>query len=940
MSSQNRLLRTGPPAGALAPSGVPWITLWLQPFGALLAFVLVSLFTAVQSELGNHISSGESPSFEWIRTHITELLWFGFAYLLLASGVQYLGIQLRRQDYPHEMAALAGVELIAVGMLVTGLLHRWDELLLWGHALLQVSILLQVFVTLGRSSVSEQDESIHILDLRDRSHVLFLSSLFFLAAVPASLDPSWQRMRHYVQLESSFEIILSHVLPAVLSGVTGLWFGMGTLALLASFKVFWVRLGGQSSFKGGVSFLLFLSISGLYAAICLASLAYAIGWELSTLRLRGAMLPLFILLCGGGGALSYVAFRRLAPHARRGSGQSLIGMTALSMGAVLLFPITWLLTRQGRGRWSWRFLLASSFLGSLLLGYYVVRGDLFNPWFTVFSYLKGVILKITAVIAAGILVLIFEELRSVSSRRSSKARRRWIVVAAIGLAGFLPFGALERYRETKAAILQFNELSMVDATYARVLSDFLGVGRWVRLGQVPKPNNHQERWPLPWTLEKTGPSLLPRDFNLVVIVVDALRGDAFHSAGYHRDLTPFLDTWAREEAISFRRAYSQGGGTFAAFPFLVAGRSRLTLYGPNLHHENLYFKIAQAEGIHQVMVVKEFGPRAVLPPDFPVIELGGSRAGTDRRSVPADEVFGWAQGVIAKLRKGERFLAFLHLMDVHNDLWKKADGRDFGDNPRDLYDHNVSYVDRAFSRFVAWLKQQGIYHRTVILLTSDHGEQFWEHGASLHGHTLYEEEIRIPLILLAHGIRGRVEDVPVVAADMAPTLVELAGYSVHPPYDDPHMGISLVPLLLEKERDRYLKRDIVGRASFKPRYFLYRNWEWKLIYSADFDLLQLFNTVKDPRERTSLLQQQPELAAELERELLGYLERTERKSHHPLLSSTSSQRDDCHARVGGAEGQREAMADGGVRALVAEGEGWWDAVTGAAKPGCVRHLSP
>jgi arylsulfatase A-like enzyme len=128
-----------------------------------------------------------------------------------------------------------------------------------------------------------------------------------------------------------------------------------------------------------------------------------------------------------------------------------------------------------------------------------------------------------------------------------------------------------------------------------------------------------------------------------------------------------------------------------------------------------------------------------------------------------------------------------------------------------------------------------------------------------------------------------VDDVPVIAADMAPTIAELAGYSVHPPYDDPRMGISLVPLLLGMERDRYLKRDILGRASFKQRYFLYRDWKWKLVYSADFDLLQLFNTVSDPRERTNLIQERPELAVELERELFGYLERVGGKSFRPLL---------------------------------------------------------
>jgi arylsulfatase A-like enzyme len=257
---------------------------------------------------------------------------------------------------------------------------------------------------------------------------------------------------------------------------------------------------------------------------------------------------------------------------------------------------------------------------------------------------------------------------------------------------------------------------------------------------------------------------------------------------------------------------------------------------------------------------------------------------SDRRSATADEVFDSARREIGKVPAGDRFLCFLHLMDVHNDLWKKEGGIDFGDSPRDLYDNNLSYLDRAFEQFVSWLRRKGLYDRTVILFTSDHGEQFWEHGASLHGHTLYEEEIRIPLILLAHGLRGRFEDVPVIAADMAPTIAELAGYTIAPPYDDPHMGLSLVPLILRNEKRQFLKRDVVGRASFKRRYFLYHNWEWKLVYFAELDLLQLFNVVTDPGEKNNLLNEEPELAAQLEKSLFNYLKMVEGKTYRTLLS--------------------------------------------------------
>jgi arylsulfatase A-like enzyme len=126
--------------------------------------------------------------------------------------------------------------------------------------------------------------------------------------------------------------------------------------------------------------------------------------------------------------------------------------------------------------------------------------------------------------------------------------------------------------------------------------------------------------------------------------------------------------------------------------------------------------------------------------------------------------------------------------------------------------------------------------------------------------------------------------VPAIAADMAPTIADLAGYSINPPYDDSYMGISLVPLILGKERQRYLERDVVGRASFKRRYFLYRNWEWKLIYLAELDLMQLFNVVKDPLEKNNLLAEEPELAAELAQKLLDYLKAVEGKTYRPTLS--------------------------------------------------------
>jgi hypothetical protein len=861
---------------------------WLKLLGSVLAFVTISLYSAIHSELGNQISTGESFLFSWVQTYMAWLLCFGLAYLVLISLTHHIWfrLNLNNDPYPRPMMALEGCEALALAVLALSIFCNWSAAIPWAHLLLQIALLFQILLTQQFSHAWESGVFLEMLDSNEKSPFLFLSFLFLIAAVSTYLDPSWQRLHDYVRLDSGFEYLLCNLLPPLFSGIISVWLGVGILIILMGFRILRRRLPEQTDLGGAISFLPFLIISAFYAAICLGLLVKAIDWEINKLGLQGVILPLFILLTGGSTALSYAAFLRLSPHISKAGENNLIEIVAFSFGAALLLPLTWLLTRPAYGRRSWRLLLACTLLASLLLAIYVLYGDLFNPWFTVFSYIKGAILKVTAVVAAGILVLMVREFVSSETKASVGAKTKWAVVVLISLLSFFPFTTLETYPEVKAAILQFNELSRVDGAYARALGSSLGFGRWLRLGQDPRRSNQPEPWPQPWTVEKTGPSILPEDFNLLIIVVDALRGDAFHSAGYHRNLTPFLDKWAHEEAISFRRAYSQGGGSFAAFPFLVGGRSRFVLYGPDLYQENLYFKIARAEGIQNVMVMRDYGPRAIFPPDFPVLELGATKTSADRRSVSADEVFSLAEAAIDELAEGERFLCFLPLMDVHNDLWKKEDGLDFGDSPRDIYDNNLSYIDRSFQRLVTWLKKKGIYEKTVILITSDHGEQFWEHGASLHGHTLYEEEIRIPLILLAHGMRARIDDVPVTAADMAPTFAELAGYSVKPPYDDGHMGISLVPLLRGREWDRYLYRDIVGRASFKRRYFIYRNWEWKLIYFSELDLLQLFNTVEDPGETRNLLQERPGLAAELERELLGYLAKIERKKYRPLLSSS------------------------------------------------------
>jgi Sulfatase len=854
-------------------------------FGSTVPLLLIfSLFAAVHSELGRHIGPGESPGFAWVRTHIGLGLGLALAVRLLGGALQL--VRLRHSAVRPDLGLRLGLggELLCMAA-VTGCAARPDG----GWLPMATTFYLVVVLVQGAGGLARSG-FLPVLaraasGLRfARPAPWYFGRLFLLGGLTAIIEPSWRRMADQTVLDTPFEGVLHLALPAWIGGAFILWAGISLAGGIYGFLALQRRLA-DTPVRAPLWLwaMLFYIPAGLFSALLAAAVLHAVNWQAAALNLEMVGLQLGLVFSVAGSALLAFVYVRLVQRWPRIQESDPLAVVGLTLGAALILPLSLLMTSASKRAASPR-LLAGVICAACLAGIVLVLfGNLFNPWYTAFSYLKGALLTLLCIVAAGAggLVMRPREVRTTQGPLYV-TMTGWLLLLAVP-AGLGPFWMLDAYPEVKAVVLQYNELVRVDAGLVREAAAAIGLDRWIHLGQDPPPNAAPDPWPPPWRLRKTHASLLPADFNLLVIVVDALRGDAFSSSGYPRNTTPFLDRWALGEAVSFRRAYSQGGGTFAAFPFLVGGRSRFSLYGPQLYRRNLYLELARAEKIDQFWVTGRFGPRAIFPPEGPVKTLEVGRAVSDRQTPAADEAFAALGRAIDEQPPGGRFLCFLHLMDAHNDLWKKDRGADFGDRPRDIYDNNLSYLDGACARFFQWLRDKGLYHRTVILLTADHGEQFWEHGASLHGHTLYEEEIRVPLILLVHGLVKRFDDVPVLNSDMAPTIVDLAGYAVDPPYTDAHMGISLRPLILGADKAPYLQRTVTGRASFNRRYLWYRHWEWKLVYSAELDVLQLFNVVRDPLERHNLLREHPAVAAGMEGELLDYLKRVEGRTYRPVM---------------------------------------------------------
>lgn len=178
-----------------------------------------------------------------------------------------------------------------------------------------------------------------------------------------------------------------------------------------------------------------------------------------------------------------------------------------------------------------------------------------------------------------------------------------------------------------------------------------------------------------------------------------------------------------------------------------------------------------------------------------------------------------------------------------------------------LYDAEISYHDVHFGAILAGLERRGLADDTLVIVTSDHGEEFWDHGSVGHGHSVYEELIRVPMFVRIPGVTEglRRVDAPVGLVDVVPTVLEALGQ----PLPDNLSGNSFLALL---------RGENVGAPRFTVSGFM-DNWRTtvagrtKLIQRANGSF-RLFDLVDDPTEQNDVAAARP-IAARLVRGLLG-----------------------------------------------------------------------
>jgi arylsulfatase A-like enzyme len=213
-----------------------------------------------------------------------------------------------------------------------------------------------------------------------------------------------------------------------------------------------------------------------------------------------------------------------------------------------------------------------------------------------------------------------------------------------------------------------------------------------------------------------------------------------------------------------------------------------------------------------------------------------------------DGPFRFTSGTVVRLRVGNRLTA--------SDKTRL----------RELYRGEVRHVDRLVGKVLAALREAHLSNSTVVVLTSDHGEEFWDHGSVMHGHTLFSELLDVPLIFSwpdRIAPRQRI-DTACSLIDIMPTVHDLLGVQ----HDMSLPGRNLFEKQTMGERARFAE----GLEFFEEQKSV--TWQgWKLITSPETNKSQLYCLTDDPKESYNLVRERPNIAAELTDTLASHLER-------------------------------------------------------------------
>jgi arylsulfatase A-like enzyme len=360
-------------------------------------------------------------------------------------------------------------------------------------------------------------------------------------------------------------------------------------------------------------------------------------------------------------------------------------------------------------------------------------------------------------------------------------------------------------------------------------------------------------------------SLIPNRLNVVFLSIDTVRADVLSDS---RPVVPRLRGLA-ERGTSYANAYSPASYTGKSVgPFVIGKNSSETnrdfSHFNAFRREHFLQQRLHDSGIRTISVQGYwyfYSPPYGFEKGFDIIDSSASSGQgyvEGDRSSNADKQ---ADRVIAQLANSEntsgQFYLWSHFTDPHAEYVKHA-AFDFGSDAKSRYWGEVAFVDAQIGRILDAIANSPIAGRTAVIVTSDHGEAFGEHGMFRHGFELWEPLVRVPLIFYVPGSAHHSISVRRSLIDLVPTILDLMGVAAPTGEGTDFVsGHSLAPEIVTAEADAPKARPIFVDMSAGPNNAerqAYIENDLKLILSNGRPL-GLYDLATDPGEKHDLLDQ-------------------------------------------------------------------------------------
>ena len=381
---------------------------------------------------------------------------------------------------------------------------------------------------------------------------------------------------------------------------------------------------------------------------------------------------------------------------------------------------------------------------------------------------------------------------------------------------------------------------------------------------------------------------------IILISLDTLRADHLGCYRYYRDTSPSIDAFAME-SILFENAIVQAPNTLAShmsimtslYPsFHGVGRQSFPL---DYEHKTIA-ELLNEEG-YQTAGFTDGGYVSGVFGFHQGFETYNESGGGIENTLP--QVKKWLDA-----NKEKPFFLFIHSYDIHGPynppppfvgmfhelpymgtlvptnltLWL-AYSKKIKLNEADLdhfialYDEGIRYVDEKLGEFFSYLQDTDLREQSLVIITSDHGEEFNEHGSFLHHQLYFEPNLHVPLIIRIPSYpkkQIRIEEF-VQSIDILPTILDIMELPAHPKAQ----GKSLLPLIklqrnyfaqfLEKITSTFMKNLTIAFAEHEPHMPPYHrtiitNDGYQLITDQEFKTLKLFNLSIDPLTQNNILE--------------------------------------------------------------------------------------